>query len=256
MNKFDLDLPHPLMNAAGTLGFAPDPHGPVNLAHFGAFVTNPLSIEARTPANGQRYTGYPGNFLLHTGFPNPGFHTIVKAFAARWRRSTPGIIVHILVHGPDDTSEMAKRLESIEGLIGIELGIGSTADAVAVRTLTEAAAWVELPVIARLPFECARELAEAAVAGGAAAISLAPPRGLLPNTHGGMLRGRLYGPALFPQALAQTQAVAALDVPVIAAGGVYTDENVQAMLAAGAIGVQVDAMLWGVSFLSKYATGG
>ena len=33
--------------------------------------------------------------------------------------------------------------------------------------------------------------------------SLAPARGALPGPHGGLFFGRLYGPALFPQALAQ-----------------------------------------------------
>lgn len=239
------------MNAAGTLGFTPDQHGTVDLSRFGAFVTNPISIETRTPAGGQRYAAYPGGFLLHTGYPNLGFHALVKGLAPRWSRSALGVIVHLLVHGPDDTAEMAMRLESIEGLMGIELGLDVNVDATAVRTLTEAAAWVELPVITRLPFERATELAEAALAGGATAVSLAPPRGLLSNAQGGMVRGRLYGPAIFPQALAATQAVAALDVPVISAGGIYTEENAQAMFAAGALGVQLDVALWGASFVSK-----
>jgi dihydroorotate dehydrogenase len=34
------------------------------------------------------------------------------------------------------------------------------------------------------------------------------------------------------------------DLPIIGAGGVWTKENAEAMLAAGALAVQVDAVLW------------
>jgi dihydroorotate dehydrogenase (NAD+) catalytic subunit len=102
----------------------------------------------------------------------------------------------------------------------------------------------ELPVIARLPLERAAWLAMVAGEAGAAAISLAPPRGLLPGPDGSWMRGRLYGPGIFPLALAATREVVALGVPIIAAGGVYSSKNAQALLAAGALGVQVDAALW------------
>lgn len=251
MSKFDLVLSSPLMNAAGILGFAPDPHGAIDLAHFGAFITNPISLETRTTAGGCRYEAYSGGFLFHTGYPNPGFHTTIKSFAARWSRSALGVIVHLLVHGPEDTAQMAERLEAIDGLMGIELGLASNVDIKTVRSLTEAAAWAELPVITRLPLERADELAAAAMSGGAVAVSLAPPRGSLPNAYAGMRNGRLYGPAVFPQAMAATQSIAAQGIPVIAAGGIYTEENAQALLSAGALGVQLDAVLWRASFVSK-----
>ena len=49
----DLPLTGPLMNAAGTLGFAPDPRQP-HSDFLDAFVTNPVSLRPRTPANGPR----------------------------------------------------------------------------------------------------------------------------------------------------------------------------------------------------------
>ena len=59
-----------------------------------------------------------------------------------------------------------------------------------------------------------------------------------------MVEGRLYGPALFPQALAGVRGLAQAGVPVIGAGGVYSQAQAQAMLAAGALAVQLDAVLW------------
>ena len=40
----------PLMNAAGSMGFAPDLKLPLLWEEFGAFVTNPISIKPRKPA--------------------------------------------------------------------------------------------------------------------------------------------------------------------------------------------------------------
>jgi dihydroorotate dehydrogenase (NAD+) catalytic subunit len=102
----------------------------------------------------------------------------------------------------------------------------------------------ELPVLARLPLERILELAETAISAGAAAISLCPPRGVLPDSDGKLLRGRLYGPALFPLALAAVQALARSGLPVIGACGVYQPEDIEAMLAAGALAVQLDSVLW------------
>ena len=79
---------------------------------------------------------------------------------------------------------------------------------------------------------------------GLAALSLGPPRGLLPAPDGGLARGRLYGPAVFPLALATVKALSRFGVPVIGGGGVYRMEQAEAMLGAGAMAVQLDAVLW------------
>ncbi len=90
----------------------------------------------------------------------------------------------------------------------------------------------------------AAELAPLAAAAGADAISLGAPPGILPDETGKVVEGRLYGPALFPQALLEVQTAAASGIPVIGAGGVYAAWQVQAMLASGAIAVQLDGVLW------------
>jgi dihydroorotate dehydrogenase len=59
-----------------------------------------------------------------------------------------------------------------------------------------------------------------------------------------LVHGRLYGPAVFPLALAALLAVRRAGLPVIAGGGIYRPEQVEALLAAGASAVQVDAVLW------------
>jgi dihydroorotate dehydrogenase (NAD+) catalytic subunit len=246
--KLDLAFDPPWMNAAGSLGFAPDRHGPVELSRLGAFVTHPISLEKRTPAHGVRYLAFPGGFLLHTGYPNPGLRTAIRRYGDQWGRSPIPVIVHLLCQRVDELAQAVQRLEGVSGVTGIELGLPPEIDAGQAAALAQAAMG-ELPVIVRLPLERAVELGGAitknnANIDGLAAFSLGPPRGVLPTPEGSLARGRLYGPAVFPLALAAVKTLTRFRVPVIGAGGVYREEQAEAMLRAGAVAVQLDAVLW------------
>jgi dihydroorotate dehydrogenase len=243
MPKYELTFSKPLMNAAGTLGFAPQARLPVDLEQFGAFVTNPVSLAPRTPAHARCYLSFPGGTLLHSGYPNPGLKEVLRRYAARWSRSSLPVIVHLLAHEMREVAGMIERLESIEGVMAVELSIPQDAGEDLVYALVSAAVG-ELPIIARLPVAQAAQLAEAAIDAGANALSLSPPRGVLPNAGGKLITGRLYGPSLLPHAMLVLQSLVSCDVPVIAAGGFYHVEQVQAALDAGAVAVQLDAVLW------------
>ncbi len=247
MPKFDLTLSHPLMNAAGMLGFAPDPHGPVELANMGAFITNPVSLSPRSPALGDRLLNFSGGFLLHTGYPNPGLKSVLQHYARRWACSPLPVLVHLLAQEFAEIPIMVRRLEGLEGVMGVELGLPPGVTAQSAIELIRAALG-ELPVVVRIPLEQVNELAPIVLESGAAAASLAPPRGALPTSSDDRVltitRGRLYGPAIFPLALAAVQILAATGIPTIGAGGIYHQKQVDIMLAAGAQSVQLDAVLW------------
>ena len=91
----------------------------------------------------------------------------------------------------------------------------------------------------RLPLEKAGTLGQAVIDAGASAISLGAPRGRLDG-----ISGRMYGPGIFPLALQAVENLAGLGLPVIGAGGVYQPKDVDTMLEAGALAVQVDTVLW------------
>lgn len=247
--KFDLAIDPPLMNAAGSLGFEPNPRGPVDMDRFGAFVTNPISRLPRRPAAAARCLPFPGGFVLHTGYPNPGLARAILRYGVAWERASLPVIVHLLANGPEELPGMVRQLERLDGLAGIELGLPPEADAGLARALIHAAQG-ELPVIACLPFERAVELAPVAAEAGAAALSLSAPRGVLPLPGGGLVRGRLYGPAVLPLALATLYAMgqalkaAGASTPMIGAGGAYRPADIGALRTAGAWAVQLDAVLW------------
>ncbi len=245
--KYELSFRSPLLNAAGSLGFRPDAHGALDLSGLGAFITNPVSSQPRTPAHGDRYLPFSGGFLLHTGHPNPGLSAVIRRCGESWGRAGLPVIVHLLAQSANEISSIVRRLETIEGVAGIELGLPSGVDTRAACIMAQAAGG-ELPVIVRLPVERAEELATALAAQARqtsiAAISLSPPRGTLPGPDGALVSGRLYGPAIFPLALSALRGLLPTGLPIIGGGGVYTLEQAKAMLAAGAMAVELDAVLW------------
>ncbi len=243
MTKQLFFLSIPLLNAAGTLGFTPDARSPVDMARLGAFVTNPVSRAARTPARGERYIPYPGGFLLHTGLPNPGLSAVIRLYGKRWARSPLPVIVHLLAHEAASLGKMVERLEDVEGVMGVEIGLPPDGDPDLAYGMA-AAALGELPVIVRVPFECCDEIAAAVAEAGVSAISLGAPRGTLMGQDGNLVSGRLYGPGVFALALEAVHKLSGLGIPLIGAGGVYRQADVDAMLSAGAMAVQLDAVLW------------
>ena len=250
--KRDLYFSKPLMNAAGSLGFAPDPRAGISFDSFGAFVTNPFSLRPRVPAAKPEILYYPGGFLLHSGLPNPGFNTGIKRYASRWDKSNLPIIVHLMADRPEETQGMVQMLEMHENVMAAELGFAPLL-ANDILLLTLEMCLGELPLIFSLPMEQVLSLGPRLIQQGAQAISISAPRGALPLTPhpSPLVTGRLYGPSLFPRALETVYSAAKLGLPIIGAGGVWTRENAEAMLSAGALAVQVDAALWGVNWLSQ-----
>jgi dihydroorotate dehydrogenase (NAD+) catalytic subunit len=247
MPKRDLVFTTPYMNAAGFLGFAPDSHLPVDLSRLGAFVTNPLSQRPRAPSHERACLSYPGGFLLHTGHPNPGLKAGLRRYAPRWARSPSPVIVHLLAGDSAGVAQAARRLETVEGVMALELGFPPGV-AVATATAMLGAAVGELPVITQLPLERAGELFRPLVDAGASGVSLGPSRGALVLPGGRTLSGRLYGRSVFPLALAVLRQLSSVDlaspVPLIASGGIYSWSAAQALLDHGASAVQLDGWLW------------
>ncbi len=254
MPKRDLYFRTPIMNAAGMLGFAPDFRAWQNSEEFsetfGAFVTNPLSMRPRKATSHPAVVEYPGGFLLHTGLPNPSLAAAVKKYARKWADSSLPIIVHVMADRPEETARMVESLENVENVMAAELGFAPLLSDDIILTSLEMAMG-ELPLIVSLPMEDAVRLASRVIEAGAAAVSLSAPRGSLnitpapsPERRGEMITGRLYGPSLFPQSLETVRRLAGAGAPVIGGGGVYTREQAEVMKEAGAMAVQLDAVLW------------
>src|SRR5687767_1304032 len=248
--KRDLYFSKSIMNAAGSLGFAPDSRAGVTPDIFGAFVTNPFSLRPRLPTAKSELIEYLGGFLLHTGLPNPGLRSGIKKHGPRWDKSGLPIIVHLMADRPEETQNMVRMLESQENVMAAELGFAPLlANDIIMLTLEMCLG--ELPLIFSLPVEQVLSLGPRLIQGGAQAISISAPRGALPTDNSPLITGRLYGPSLFPQTLEAVFSAAKLGLPIIGAGGVWNKQNADAMLSAGALAVQVDAALWGFDWQNQ-----
>jgi NAD(P)H-dependent flavin oxidoreductase YrpB (nitropropane dioxygenase family) len=73
-----------------------------------------------------------------------------------------------------------------------------------------------------------------------------PPQGASPAADGTVLEAPVAGPIAFPFTLhaLRTVAALALDVPLIAAGGIHRPEDIRLCLNEGAVAVQVRSLLW------------
>src|SRR5207249_1562805 len=82
--------------------------------------------------------------------------------------------------------------------------------------------------------------------GADALVCIAPPRGAAMDLSAGQaIEGEVYGPLVKPLALKTLREVAAVaTVPLVACGGVHTAEDVNEFLAAGAVAVMVDSVVW------------
>jgi dihydroorotate dehydrogenase (NAD+) catalytic subunit len=242
--KHDLDIDPPWMNAAGFLGYSDEGRRLVDPKRLGALVTSPVSLKPRSPAQARRLIEYPGGFLLHSGLAGPGLEAALRRHRHRWGALPCPVILHFLATHPDEIRPMADLVAGSDEVGGVELGLGEIGPGEA-GALVGAAQASTRPVLAHLPLDRPGEVAQAAVDAGACAVVLGPPRGALRTPQGTVVRGRLYGPAIFPLALRALERLLALvHCPVIASGGVYSRQDLEIMLELGASAVQLDGVLW------------
>lgn len=242
MPKRDLYFRKPLMNSAGTLGFTPDTRLPAPWEEMGAFVTNPLSLRGRKAAANPGLLEFPGGFLLHSGLPNPGLPAALRQFRRRWQETALPVIVHLMADRPEQTRQMVHALERLDNVMAVELGFAPQLAPDIIALAVEMCRG-ELPLIVSLPAGRLLEQGGRLVDLGAAAVSLAAPRGALPGKDG-LVSGRLFGRAFYPQALEVVQSAGRAGLPVIGSGGVSERAEAEAMMRAGALAVQMDAALW------------
>jgi len=242
-HKRGLSLTNPVMNAAGVLGFAAEYRGLIDFARLGAFVTNPLTLAPRSPAHGPNAVPLPDGVLIHTGLPNPGVSAAIRRWGSEWARLGCPVIVHLAATTPEEVSRAVERLERADGVSGVELGLRDDVSPEEAARAVRAARGGP-PLLVCLPLARAQDIAPAALAAGADALTVgAPPRMTVP-VNDSSVTGRAYRSDNLAAVLPALEALRDMPVPLIGAGGIFSIEHARAMLAAGAAAVQVDAAAW------------
>jgi dihydroorotate dehydrogenase len=250
--KTGLPLRSRFILGSGAVGWGEAWPPDVEPAWFGAFVTPPLTLQARRGVTGPRLAEIPGGFILNTGDHNPGLRRVFRDDVERWDGLDLPVIVALSGAGMDDWLRMAERLEEIMiGGLEAQLPSGVTPHeaGIAVANLKRGC---QLPVLVKVRATQAGHLAEAAAGAGADALVVATPPHAAAAAQGGervpesLVEGPIGGPAAFPFTLRALRSVAelGLGVPIVAAGGITTEEDVAWCWRLGADALQLRSLLW------------
>ena len=259
-----LVLPNPILVASGTFGYGVEYGEVVDVNRLGGICCKGTTLKARIGNPTPRVTETPGGMLNSIGLQNPGVDAVIEKYAATWATWRTPVLVNVAGESVHDYVEVARRLDGVPGVAGIELniscpnvgrgGLQFAIDAAAAGEVTAAVRRVtELPLLVKLSPNVAdiRPIARAIADAGADAltaintlsgIAVAPGRRrpLLGNIYGG-----LSGPAVKPVALRIVyEASQVVTIPVIAIGGVTDLDDVLDFMAVGAVAVQVGTAIF------------
>ncbi|MFL1382222.1 dihydroorotate dehydrogenase [Nocardiopsis protaetiae] len=258
-----LELPNPVVTAAGCAGSGRELAQFFDIADIGAVTTKSVMLEPHAGRPAPRMAETPSGMLSTTGMQGPG----VDVFLQRdlpWLLSRGGrAIVSVAGSGTAEFGELARRISAEPGVGAIEVNLScpdpadpdgrrfadDAARAAAVVSTVRSHARSDLPVLAKLAADVPDVVALATACAEARADVLSmintvrgmavDPRTLRPAVAGGM--GGLSGPAIRPLAVGCVYRVheALPEMPIIGMGGVRTGADVVEFMAAGASAVAV-----------------
>ena len=252
-----LRLASPVVVAAGCGGTGRELAAYGALEALGAFTTRTITLDSRRGGPVPRLLETPSGLLHATGLPNPGVDGFLATELPWLLQQRARVVVSVAARSLGELAELARRLGTAPGVSAVEVNLsppdtGPEPELMMAREpfqVGAAVAAVErelprgVPVLAKLRPDAVRvaEAARAAVESGAQALVVGQA---LPAAMPDGRAAGLSGPAVGPLALrCLTEVLAAVDVPVVAGGGVATVADVRTRLALGAVAVQVGAAL-------------
>ena len=252
-----LRLPSPVLVASGTFGYgfeAPQ----VDRAALGAIVTKGTTVRPREGNAPNRIAETPSGMLNAIGLQNPGVDQVARVYAPIWASWSVPVIVNVAGDAIDEYVAVARRLDGVPGIAGLELNIScpNVANGLQFGVAPDLAAELtrvvrnvtRLPLLVKLTPNVTDIVAVARAVEDAGADALSAI-----NTYLGMaidvrrrrpvlsrVSGGLSGPAIKPLALhAVWQVASAVHIPVIGIGGIMTAGDALEFLLAGAAAVQL-----------------
>jgi len=254
-----IEMKNPVITASGTFGYGVEFSKLIDLERLGAIIVKGLSLKPAPGNPPPRIVETASGMLNAIGLENIGIDAFVNDKLPELMACKTPIITNIYGKTIEEYTELARRIDAIEGIAGIEVNISCPnvkAGGVAFGIDPEAAGKVIASVrkktcktvIAKLSpnVTSVSAIAVSVAANGADAVSLI-------NTLTGMaidvktrrprlgnITGGLSGPAIKPIALRMVWEVArAVKIPVIGIGGIMTAEDALEFLIAGATAVQI-----------------
>src|SRR3990170_1142363 len=254
-----IKLKNPVMVASGTFGYGEEYAKYIDLNKLGAIVVKGLSLTPREGNPPPRIVETSAGMLNSIGLQNIGIDSFVNDKLPFLEKFDTKVIVNFFGDSIDEYCEVAKKVDSVSGIHGLEMNIscpnkkegwlefGTNPD-LAFRVVSAVRKNTKLPLIVKLSPNVTdiTVIAKAVSDAGADAVSLI-------NTLSGMaidiktrrpklanIIGGLSGPAIKPVALKMVwQAAKTVKLPIIGIGGIMTHEDAVEFMIAGASAVQV-----------------
>jgi dihydroorotate dehydrogenase (NAD+) catalytic subunit len=258
-------LANPVMTASGTFGYGTEYAGLFDIQKLGAIICKGTTLKPREGNPQPRLVETASGVINSIGLQNIGVKAVIKEKAPLWAGWKVPVIVNIAGDTVKEYEELARLLDGVKGVNGIEVNIscpnvkeggaafGAKAD-VAAEVVKAVRKATSLPMLVKLTpdAEDIAGVAKAVEDAGADAVSLvnsfkamaidiSQRRPIIANVTGG-----LSGPAIKPLALALVYAVAgAIKIPVAGCGGIATAEDALEFIMAGASAIQVGSATYG-----------
>ena len=255
-------LASPVMISSGTFGVAKPYMELLRGQPVGAVVTKTITLNPKAGNPQPRIYEGPCYLINSIGLENQGVDRFVDFYNDEYGEIGFPVIVSISGNSVDEFVTIARKLNSIDGLLGLELNLscpnvdgeglafGSVPERIG-EVVKACGSCSRFPLIAKLsPFQAIDDsFALAAARAGAAAISLinTVPAMVLdihrfrPAT--GALSGGMSGPAVKPIALKMIYEISrSVDIPVIGMGGIASGEDAIEFLMAGARAISIGTM--------------
>lgn len=254
-----LVLANPVMIASGIAGYGSEYGEIADIQKLGAVVCKGTTLVPRAGNAQPRLVETPAGVLNSVGLENIGVDALINEEAPIWTNWQVPVIVNVAGGTIDEYVAVARKLEGVAGISGIELNIScpnvsaggmelGVDPALAARVTSAVKSVASLPLIVKLSPNVTdiKEIALAVEGAGADAISLVNTlRGMaidirrrkpcLGNTVGG-----LSGPAIKPVALYMVYETArVVSIPLIGCGGIVCGDDALEFIMAGAAAVQI-----------------
>lgn len=254
-----LTLKNPILVASGTFGYAREMQPFLDFSKLGGIIPKTITTEPRIGNPPPRTIETSAGLLNSIGLDNDGIDLFLEKHLDYLASLETALVVNIAGRSIDEMAVMASRLEAFGNQIAaLELNIScpnvsggvdyGTQPEMTEKMLKQVTESCQLPIIAKLTPNVTSvvEIAQAAAAGGADAVSLINTvqgtaidwRRRKPILGG--IFGGLSGPAIKPVALRVVCQVArAVDIPIIGVGGISNIDDVMEFIVAGASAVQI-----------------
>lgn len=252
----------PLIAASGTFGYGTEYREVADYEAIGGIAVKGLYLQPREGCAPPRIWETPSGMLNAIGLQEVGITRFVDEKMPRLRELDLRVLVNICGSSIEEYAELARILDDVEGVSGIEINISCPnvheggilfgCDPNMAATVTEAVRKrTRLPVIPKLSpnvsdIAAVARNVEAAGADALSLINTIPAMAIDVETRKPRLAnvvGGLSGPAIRPIAVRLVyQTRQAVRIPIIGIGGITSHEDALEFILAGASAVQIGTM--------------